>query len=116
MWQHDHKVLEEYRVTPAQWAVLLAASYYTPVSRNQLLDLAMLESEFALLEEEVMEACEQCLFQSWIEPYHSADRDPESHPEFPNLATRGQGLVLTERGTTLKEHIHEAYRESVTIV
>jgi len=117
MRNHTHRVLSEFKMTPAQWAILFTASYYLPAPVNQFVIEAQHESDENFSTDQIMEAFEDCLDYGWI-----CSADHMSHQQFDadewesdssdRLET---GIVLTDAGNELKEAVSLAILETVEI-
>ncbi len=116
MRSHNHRVIEEHNLTPAQWAILFSASYYLPAPPEQFICIAQLESEENFSEDELTNAFDECLSHGWIRQI-----DPERVDLLTleiNTETIGElehGIVLTNEGCEIKEQISHALMETVEI-
>ena len=116
MRQHSHRVLSEYRITPPQWAILFAASYYLPAPVDQFVIEAQLESEENFSTDELSTALDDCLRAGWI---CGADQtriqEMSEDCEAFSIDHLENGIVLTDTGTVLKERVSQALLETVEI-
>ena len=117
MRNHTHRVLSEFKITPAQWAILFTASYYLPAPMNQFIIEAQLESDENFTSDQMMEAFEDCLDYGWIcsaDLMHNQqfDADEWEGDSSDRLET---GILLTEAGNELKEEVSLAILETVEI-
>ncbi len=97
MCSHNHRVLIESGITPMEWAVLSAASYFLPMSPNQLVIKARLESEDEFSTDELKIAGVSCGRRGWI-------------------IQGDNGITLTEEGRQLKERVGQELMETVELL
>lgn len=115
MRNHIHRVLSQFHLTPAQWAILFTASYYLPAPVHQFVTEAQLESDEDFTIDQLSEAFDECLNKGWI---CSADEtrileiSDEVNMELHQL---DKGIVLTDAGHELKETVGQAILETVEI-
>lgn len=116
MRNHIHRVLSQFHLTPAQWAILFTASYYLPAPVHHFVTEAQLESDEDFTIDQLSEAFDECLKQGWIcsadetrlnELADEADMEPVDHLE--------KGIVLTHAGNELKDTVGQAILETVEI-
>jgi hypothetical protein len=105
----DRRVLRDFRIDAAEWAVLFAASFYEPIPWRRFLELAAWESDGEVSEQEASEALTRCIEKNWValsndEPALFATGEPE------------ETVVLTELGYQLKNSIVVAMMETVPLV
>src|SRR4029078_7431078 len=99
MRNHDRRVLREYGIDPAEWAVLFAASFYEPISWRRFVELAVWESDGAIPEQEVADALQSCIDNNWV----TLSNDLPSL--FSSSQDRDETVVLTELGYQLKNSV-----------
>jgi hypothetical protein len=97
MQAHNHRVLVENGITPAEWAVLSAISYLLPIQPNQLLIQSRLEAEDEFSIDELKNAAHNCLRHAWI-------------------IQNDTGIALTEEGRQLKERLSQELIETVELL
>lgn len=116
MRTHIHRVLSEHHLTPQQWAVLFAASYYLPAPLEQFIVEAQLEADENFAIDELTKAYEECQEKGWI---CIADknriREFAVEPGSDDADYSKQGVVLTEAGHELKEVVAHALVDTVEI-
>jgi len=116
MRSHNHRVLKEHHITPAQWAILFSASYYLPAPPEQFICVAQLEAEETFSEDELTNAFDECLSCGWIRLI-----DPERvdllalEINSDSIGELEHGIVLTDEGHDVKEQISHALMETVEI-
>jgi hypothetical protein len=109
MRNHDRRVLREYGIDPAEWAVLFAASFYEPISWRRFVELAAWESDGAIPEQEVTTALQRCIDKNWVTL--SADLPAL----FSTSDHQEETVVLTELGYQLKNSVVVAMMETVPL-
>lgn len=116
MRSHHHRVLSEYNITPAQWAIIFSASYYLPSLPEQFIIEAQLESEENFSETELTDALDECLGQGWICQANLSRIEHLSAEVGPDLLNwRENGIVLTDVGHQIKEEVSHSLMETVEI-
>lgn len=116
MSTHNHRVLSEFHLTPQQWAILFAASYFLPAPVDQFIVEAQLEADENFTVEELTRAFDECLSNGWIVRANET-RTQEFAIELgsENALQPKEGIVLTEAGNKLKELVSHALLETVEI-
>lgn len=116
MRNHIHRVLSQYHLSPAQWAILFAASYYLPAPVHQFVNEAQLEANEDFTIDQLSDAFDECLKFCWI---CSAD-ETRMHAitddtNVESAQDMDKGIVLTDAGNELKETVSRAILETVEI-
>jgi hypothetical protein len=93
---HD-RLLDEYQITPAQWAILSTAGFYLLTPLNTFAIQAQLDSEEDFSEDELKSAIHSCEERGWLIDSDYSSRQMEV-----------EGMVLTHAGHRLKEQINYA--------
>jgi hypothetical protein len=112
MFIQQRRVLTDLGVTSAQWAILFSASYYLPVPPAQFVDMARLDCDEEIPQEELAEALDQCLERGWL---GVSDEERAALGDLSGVESSELGVVLTEEGRELKNHISEALLETARI-
>lgn len=117
MSQYEERLLSQYEITPAQWAILFSASYYLPVPVEHYVNQVYLESEENFSIDELANALDDCLMEGWIcgadeERMGELAADYQEY-SFEHLEN---GVVLTEAGTVMKELVSQALLETAGAV
>lgn len=97
MCMRNHRVLVEDCITPMEWAVMSATSYFLPLSPTQLVIHALLESEDDFSSDEIKYAALNCMRHGWL----SQSRD---------------GITLTEEGRQIKDRVNQELIETVELL
>lgn len=109
MDQTSHRALSESSLSPAQWAILFAASYYLPAPLERFILEAQLESEDNFSVDELNEAIDDCILDGLI---FNVDEERlnqlESELGEDNMMLIEDGIVLTDKGLRVKEHVKHA--------
>ncbi|MFT3879426.1 MAG: hypothetical protein QM703_07180 [Gemmatales bacterium] len=97
MCMHYHRVLIEHGISPGEWAILSASSYFTPVLPLQLVIQARLGSEDDFSTDELKEAGMSCASRGWL--------------------TAGEnGITLSDEGRQTCECIEQELMETVELL
>lgn len=97
MCSHNHRVLVENGITPAQWALLTATSYFLPVLPYHLVLEAQLKSEDVFSIDELKEAGRCCASRGWI-------------------IAGDLGVTLSEEGRQTCERVEQELMETVELL
>jgi hypothetical protein len=119
-WEHEDRMLAANFVTSAEWAVLLTAGYYIPVSKGRFIRQAAWESragrtpsEGDLEEHEIAAALEACLSNGWVQltKQGHAEKNRTLLGVYTGVTTiyPNNGIVLTETG-------HEVHKRVATAI
>ena len=109
MRNHDRRVLREYGIDPAEWAVLFAASFYEPISWRRFVELAAWEADGTIPEQDITAALQRCIEKNWV----MLSQDLPAL--FSYAEDREETVVLTELGYQLKNSVVVAMMETVPL-
>ena len=107
MQRHDHRVLREFGVTSAEWAVLFVASHFTPIGLDALTELALHEADGDATREDISHAVRECTARGWL-----VFTQVESAEDGPG----GYTVTLSGLGYEIKNSLVVALMESVELV
>ena len=101
-WKHEREILEKHGVSIGEWAILISAGYYIPLSRDRFLSHAVFEYNDPIKPNEVADGLESCLNNRWasLTPIGHIENERNIFGQLTGVQTEypKDGVVLTERG------------------